>query len=173
MAKLRGRRVVQSPGVEFQPDLQKPTRRPVRLGAVLVEEGDGSTGVIVIGRVPIFDSRPKEFDGVRQITKKLAANWADDMGKDILEAKEANIFNRLIGRWRWTLYRVEPKLVTPASRRGSLDVIARRIYQKFVGQPFEKRAVISAPKAHVPIHEMPSASQLGEVSQRAVASIGV
>ena len=60
-------------GIEFQPDLEKP-RKPVRLGVLsLTSNGDS----VLIGRQPILDNRPPEFEHVSPVSLELTNRELD------------------------------------------------------------------------------------------------
>jgi len=160
MARLKKPRIIKWASVEFQPDLKKLIR-PVKLGAVLVEERGASVSVLVIGRIPLFDSRPAEFQATGEITMKIAANWVDSMSKDIRETTDGDIFGRLAQRWRWNLYITRPK--TMRAVQGTLEVVAKRLYERLTGQPFEQQLVLAEPvrRADVPTF-LPPAWELEE-----------
>lgn len=140
MTKSRARWV----GVEFQPDLTHP-QKPVRLGLVLHEVKEtGESSFVVIGRMPLLDSRPKEFEHTSRIVMEVASKWVDVMVKQALEGGADNdLFSRLADLWHWNLY-----LTTPASikipARTTLDDQAKALFRRFVGEPF---AMPSKPKA--------------------------
>lgn len=117
-------------GIEFQPDLQKP-RKPVRLGVLsLTSCGDG----VLLGRQPILDNKPPEFEHVGSMSLELAANWIDSMWKDILESGgRENALNRLNERWRWNLY-IRP--IRVARAESDLLTVAKQTYERFVGEQF-------------------------------------
>jgi hypothetical protein len=126
MARLKLRRSVQWAGVEFQPNLLRPTR-PVRLGSVLFEVSASSRIVAIIGRTPKLQTKPPEFKEVDDVTMALAARWVDNMFKDILEGdKTADPFDLLGRRWRWNLYVIEPKLLKRTDVQGTLETIAKK-----------------------------------------------
>ena len=142
--KAKSRHVLWA-GVEFQPDLKNPIK-PVRLGAALYELGpSGWRSFVVIGRVPLQDPRPAEFEGASPMIMSLAANWVDAMVKDIMEADTADPLAHLASRWRWNLYVIDPAKLKVA--RGSLVMDAKRLYARFVGEPFRDA---STPKARQP-----------------------
>jgi hypothetical protein len=138
-------------GIEFQPDLQKP-RKPVRLGVLsLTSSGDG----VLLGRQPILNNKPPEFNDVSSVSLELAANWIDSMWKDILEANKENALNRLNERWRWNLY-VRPIRVTNAAEERDLLTLAKQAYERFVGEPFR----IPVRRPHRTVHRHRHASVL-------------
>lgn len=156
-------------GVEFQPDLQNP-RKPVRLGVLsLTASGDG----VLLGRQPILDNKPPEFENVSPMSLELAANWVDSMWKDVLEANKENVFNRLNERWRWNLY-VRPLRVSSSAEECNLLTLAERTYQRFVGEPFRilvhprqrrpRRALHRHPAA--PVQIFPQAWLVSEIMKR-------
>jgi hypothetical protein len=161
-------------GIEFQPDLQKP-RRPVRLGVLsLTSSGDA----VLLGRQPILDNKPPEFNEVSTVSLELAANWIDSMWKDILEAKKENAFNRLNERWRWNLY-VRPIRMTNASE-GDLLMLAKQAYERFVGEPFHIPVRRAQRRPHRPVHRqhrhagvsahaLPQAWLISEIMKRSSA----
>jgi hypothetical protein len=167
MARLKVKRSIQWAGVEFQPDLLKPTR-PVRLGAILFEIAASSTGIAVIGRIPKLDSRPPEFREIDDVTMALAAKWADSMFKEALEAKGENIFDLLAKRWRWNLYLIQTKALREI--QGPLETIAKRTYEKFVGEPFEAPSPKpAAPRLEIPnLKQLPPAWQLEALKQQSL-----
>jgi hypothetical protein len=169
MVRLKIKRSIKWAGVEFQPDLLKPTR-PVRLGAILFETAISSMGVAVIGRMPTLDARPPEFKRVSDVTMALAANWVDSMFKDILEGDDESIFDLLAKRWRWNLYLIEPKTLRTVEMQGSLEPIAKRTYEKFVGEPFKIKPVSRVePSLDVP-HDIPPAWQLEELKRQSMTA---
>jgi hypothetical protein len=140
MATVKARRV-QWAGVEFQPDLKKPTSKPVRLGGVLYEVlPSGQRSVFVIGRVPRLENRPPEFEHVSEMTMALVEDWIDAMLKDIMEAKPDDPILYLASRWRWNLYVVQPARRVLKSQRTTLDAAAKRYYEQFVGERFKARS---------------------------------
>ena len=161
-------------GIEFQPDLQKP-RKPVRLGVLsLTSSGDG----VLLGRQPILDNRPPEFQDVSAVSLELAASWIDSMWKDILEARKENAFSRLNERWRWNLY-VRPIRGTNAAEGSDLLALAKQTYERFVGEPFHipvrrphrrsHRAVHRHRHAGVSAHGLPDAWLISEIMKRSSA----
>jgi hypothetical protein len=166
MARLKFRRSIQWAGVEFQPNLLKPVR-PVRLGAVLFEIAQSSRGIAVIGRMPKVEARPPEFKEIDDVTMALASKWVDSMFKEALEDKGENIFDLLARRWRWNLYLIEPK--TARAEHSSLESIAKKTYEKFVGEPFEAPSPPAAePRLEIPIEAMPPAWQLEALKQQSL-----
>jgi hypothetical protein len=171
MARLKQSRKVKWAGVEFQPDLTKPVK-PVRLGVILIEDGKA---IAVRGRLPNPIARPAEFKEVGAVTISLAAKWVDNMFKDILEGEEGKIFDRLGQRWRWNLYLVKEKTLKSTEAHGALEVIASRVYEKFVGEPFKAAKQTkpkSAPKRDtVARGSRPLAWQLETVNRESTVSI--
>jgi hypothetical protein len=129
-------------GVELQPDMQKP-ERPIRLGVVLVETTPaGQNNFVIMGREPILESRPPELRNAGELTMGLAAGWVDNMMKDLVEVREGDPLGFLTARWRWNLYVIKPTRVAGAAEHPSVQgllTIARKKYEKFVGQPFNTR----------------------------------
>jgi hypothetical protein len=149
-------------GIEFQPDLQKP-RKPVRLGVLsLTTSGDS----VLLGRQPILDNRPPEFNDVSSVSLELAANWIDSMWKDILESDKENAFSRLNERWRWNLY-VRPIRVTNAAEEGDLLTLAKQTYERFVGEPFRLRMRRAQRRPHRTVHGQRHVSTLAHASPEA------
>lgn len=136
MVRLKSKRSIKWAAVEFQPNLLKPVK-PVRLGVILLEVTAASKNVALIGRVPSLDFRPSEFERVDEVTFHLAAHWLDNMFKDILEGKGKDPFDLLAHRWRWNLYVIEPKILRRGDVQGTLETIAKKRYESFVGKPFE------------------------------------
>jgi hypothetical protein len=163
MAKLKKLRSIKWAGIEFQPDFKRPVRA-VRLGAVLVEVTGNSLGILVIGRIPLLESKPEEFRGVGDITMNLAANWIDYMFKDIREIGDENIFEQLAERWKWNLYMIQPLSIRAADLQGTLEKIGQRVYEKFVGEPFKEKPAIREPRTRVPV-TLPPAWQLEELKK--------
>jgi hypothetical protein len=123
-------------GVEFQPDLKHP-QTPVRLGLVFeMTEIDGSS-VVVIGRMPIKDNRPIEFETTSPITMELAANWVNEIGKETIDDSGDNLFAKLADGWHWNLYLIEPVEVKLTAEDGEPLALAKRLYKEFVGEPFK------------------------------------
>jgi hypothetical protein len=153
MARLKTARTIKWAGVEFQRDLLRP-QKLVKLGAILLETSTSSSGIVVIGREPVPTSRPQEFENVGDITMNLAAHWVDHMMKDILESGLDNIFETLSRRWKGNLYIVEPKSIRTSDVQGSLEVISKRFYEKFVGEPFDSKPArpkrLRKPGVHAP-----------------------
>jgi hypothetical protein len=151
MARLKNLREIRWAGVEFQPNLLRPTT-PVRLGAVLLEKKSPiSWGVSVIGRTPVPQSRPAEFADTGDLMMKIASGWVNNMFKDILEADHGNIFDFLAQRWRYNLYLIEPKELKAIDARGPLVAISKKLYERFVGESYtEKPVQPSKPKRRAP-----------------------
>jgi hypothetical protein len=103
----------------------------------------------VIGRTPIFDSRPDEFKGVSDITMRIAANWVDHIAKDILEKERGDIFEALAEQWKWNLYIIKPKNMKAADIHGTLEKVAKDMYEKYVGKPFDEKVIRPSKAAHV------------------------
>lgn len=121
--------------VEFQPDLKNP-QSPVRLGLVLeTTESDGSS-VVVIGRMPIIDNRPKEFENTSVLTMQIAANWVNAMGKETIDVSGDDLFAKLSDGWHWNLYIVKPANVRVTATDTDATALAKRLYESFVGEPF-------------------------------------
>lgn len=166
MARLKLRRSIRWAGVEFQPNLLRPTR-PVRLGSVLFEVSASSRVIAIIGRTPKLESKPPEFQEADDVTMALAAKWVDNMFKDILEGdKTTDPFELLGRRWRWNLYVIEPKLLRPADVQGTLETIVKKSYARFVGTPFETS--VPEPKLEIPVEAMPPAWQLEALKQQSL-----
>ena len=140
MVRLKKSPEIKWAGVEFQPNLLSPLK-PVRLGGVLLATGPASLGVVIIGRMPNLQSRPAEFEGVGDLMIKIASGWVDGMFKDMLEADHRNIFDFLAEKWRWNLYLIEPKFLKGPDAHGNLETIAKKVYQKFVGFPFDEKGI--------------------------------
>lgn len=151
MDRLKNLREIRWAGVEFQPNLLKPTT-PIKLGAVLLEKkGLASWGVSVIGRTPIPQSRPAEFADTGDLMMKIASGWIDNMFKDILEADHDNIFDFLAQRWRYNLYIIEPKELKATDARDALVAISKKLYERFVGEPYTEKSIHrSKPKRRAP-----------------------
>jgi hypothetical protein len=168
MARLRLRRSIHWAGVEFQPNLARPTR-PVRLGSVLLEVSASSRIVAIIGRTPKVESKPPEFEEVDAVTMALAAKWVDNMFKDILEGdKAASPFDLLARRWRWNLYVIEPKPLRAADLQGTLETITKKSYERFVGKPFEINVPSPKPKLEIRVEAVPPAWQLEALKQQSL-----
>lgn len=157
-------------GVEFQPDLQNP-RKPVRLGVLsLTSSGDG----VLLGRQPIVNNKPPEFEHVSPMYLELAANWVDSMWKDILEANKENVFSRLNERWRWNLY-VRPLRVAGRAEEHDLLTLAKQTYERFVGEPFRiparphkrhPRRTLHGHRHAAPAHTLAEAWLISEIMKR-------
>jgi hypothetical protein len=165
-------------GVEFQPDLSLP-RAPVRLGLVLQTGFAGDDSAVVIGRMPMTEHRPPEFQHINDLTMRMATDWVRIMSKDTFDVDHDQLFASLAAKWRSNLYVIEPievvgTLTEPLS-------LAKRLYKQFVGVPFgrERR---SAPRTRAgkpgvrsrsPFQEaeLPPAWQLKEIMERSVGSI--
>jgi hypothetical protein len=118
----------------------------VRLGVVLVSSGD----LVITGREPLLDSRPPEFENVSAVTLELSANWVDNMLKDVMEVEEAEQWlARLNARWPWNLYLIRPATIPAAVGEPNLVVLAKKMYQKFVGEPFKEDAHARRPRQGV------------------------
>jgi hypothetical protein len=170
MARLKSKRTIQWAGVEFQPDLLKPVK-PIRLGVILFEVSASSVGVAITGRKPIFDARPEQFKNVSDVTMALAANWIDSMFKGILEGDNENVFDLLAKRWRWNLYLIEPKMLKAADIQGSLESVAKKRYEKFVGIPFKPKPglpIEPASSSRPPIDIIPPAWQLEDLKRQSM-----
>jgi hypothetical protein len=165
-------------GVEFQPDLSLP-RAPVRLGLVLQTGIAGDDSAIVIGRMPLSEHRPPEFQQINDLTMRIAADWVRIMGKDAFDVDHEQLFANLAAKWRSNVYVIEPvEVVGTVAEPLSLS---KRLYRQFVGVPFgpERR---SAPRTRTgkpgvrsrsPFQEaeLPPAWQLKEIMERSVGSI--
>jgi len=178
MVRLKKSRHVEWSGVEFQPNLLAP-KRPVKLGAVLLETSPTSLGIVVIGRMPNIESPPPEFVGVSELMMKIAAKWVDSVFKDTQEAGHEGKFDYLADRWRGNLYIVKPKLMRRADIQGNLEVIAKRLYQKLVGEPFDEKSIKPSgePKLRIPGLDapvvIPPAWQLDEFKRQTLGQLGV
>lgn len=76
-----------------------------RLGVVLLTtDSAGESSLLILGRQPLLDPRPPEFQDASQITLELAASCVDTIAKDVLGTTVENPFARLNERWRWNLY---------------------------------------------------------------------
>lgn len=135
MARLKGSRLIKWVGVEFQPSLTRP-KKPIRLGAILVETIGTSTNVSVIGRMPLRDQLPEELRGLGEITIGVVSGWCDPMLRDAVNA-DGNIFDILAAHWKWNLFITAPRSLPKSEMHGSLYQIAVQIYEKFVGLPFK------------------------------------
>lgn len=176
---MKKTRHIEWAAVEFQPNLQASSK-PIRLGAVLLETSPTSLGIVVIGRVPNPESPPHEFAGVSELTMKIAAKWVDSVFKDMQEAANDRKFNYLANRWRWNLYIVKPKIVRSNEIQGNLETIAKRFYQKFVGEPFDEKAIkpVAEPKQQrIPALDIRTAItpawQLEECKRQSLGQLGM
>jgi len=177
MDRLKKFRSVDWAGVEFQPNLSAPAK-PIRLGAVLLEACAVWSSVMVIGRMPNLDARPHEFEGVSEIMMKIAAKWVDSMFKDVTDAGHEGKFDYLADRWKWNLYIVKPKVLRAPDLQGNLETIGKRIYQRFVGEPFDEKAVKPSGETKQQIPGLaaplvvPPAWQLDEFKRRTMEQLG-
>jgi hypothetical protein len=165
-------------GVEFQPDLSLP-RAPVRLGLVLQTGFAGDESSIVIGRMPITEHRPPEFQNINDLTMRIATDWVRIMGKDTFDVEHDHLFANLGAKWRSNVYVIEPIEVVGALTEPLS--LAKRLYKQFVGVPFrpERR---SAPRTKTgkpgsrgrsPFEaaDLPAAWKLREIMERSAGSI--
>jgi hypothetical protein len=151
MAVVKKGRSARWAGVEFQPDLKNP-RKPVRLGAVLYERSSsGQTSVMVVGRVPAKSHPPPEFEHVSPMIMTLAADWVDGMVKDLMEANPEDPLAHLATRWRWNLYLIDPVRLK-LSPRTTLVSEAKRVFEKFVREPWNSSKPPRTQKAHAQAH---------------------
>jgi hypothetical protein len=74
--------------------------KPVKLGAILLETSVASRSIIIIGRMPVIDSRPPEFAGVSDLMMNLAGKWVDNMMKDSPDRDLSDVFEALAQRWK-------------------------------------------------------------------------
>jgi hypothetical protein len=99
---------------------------------------------------------------------RIAANWVDNICKDVLESRHQNIFDVLAERWKWNLYIIKPKNMKAADIQGTLEKIAKDVYQRFVGEPFDEKVVKPSkapPRVHIPA-ELPPAWLLEKVMRQ-------
>lgn len=158
-------------GIEFQSDLQHP-KKPVRLGVLsLTSWGDG----VLLGRQPILNNKPPEFENVSDMTLELAANWIDSMWKDILEARKEDALTRLSERWHWNLYVRPIRVASDTTEHSNLLGLAKQTYERFVGEPFHipmpqrhrrHRRTIHRQRNTVPVHSLPEAWRISEIMKR-------
>lgn len=165
---MKSTRSIKWAGVEFQPNLMNQTRKPVRLGAVLLEQKSTTTSLIVMGRMPILESPPPEFKDIDELALKLASRWVDSMLKDVTGLDTQAVFESLAHRWRWNLYLSTPRPLRQ-SEYGSLSfaTIAKNVYEKFVGLKFEGNIIEKAPRPTLP-GNIPPAWQLEEFTRKNV-----
>lgn len=138
MARLTAARTIRWAGVAFQPDLQKPVK-PVKLGIILFQAVDPSSmNVAVIGRAPNRKFPPKEFENTGAVTMSIIANWVDNLCNDAIASEGEDVFEALARRWgQSNLFFLEPKTFNAAKIKGPLAMIAGKLYEKFVGEPFK------------------------------------
>jgi hypothetical protein len=89
------------------------------------------------------------------------------MAKDAADAADSSdnseaFFETLGHQWQWNLYLRDVK--TKKLRDGKLETIAKEIYERFVGIPFEETPAPKRPPLMLP--ELPPAWQLEEFKRR-------
>jgi hypothetical protein len=131
-------------GVEFQPDLKHPST-PVRLGLVLHKIEDGRSSFVVIGRMPRKELRPKEFKSTSPMTMEIAENWVQVMFKEAMDVAARDLLSKLADSWHWNLYVIKPKAIDVPEDNKFLAV-AKRLYEEFVGEPFETERKRTKPR---------------------------
>jgi len=142
--------------------------KPIRLGVVLLSTTPaGENTVVIVGREPVLARRPPELEKVGGMTLELAAAWVDNMMKD-LDVDADDPLAHLAGRWRWNLYLIEPARVSGAADRPSLQgllALAKKKYEKFVGQPFVGR-VPQLPRRAIGPRYMPPAWMVEAITRQ-------
>jgi hypothetical protein len=174
MARLKKSRTIKWAGVEFQPDLLKPVK-PVRLGVILFDINESSVGVAVMGRAPNRRLPPKEFEHIGSVTMSIAADWIESLYKDALASDRRNVFESLAERWKWNNLFLSPDRELKASEmRGTIDAIAEKLYEKFVGHPFKEIKQPAKPRVSGEPHAprvptlIPDTWRLREIKDRTV-----
>jgi hypothetical protein len=151
MVTVKRKPVIRWAGVELQPDMQKP-QTPVRLGIVLLRTTPaGEREVIIVGREPAIDGRPPELEAAGEMTMELATGWVHNLAKD-LDVTADDPFSGLAERWRWNLYVTQPTRISGSGNQPSLQslfALAKKKYEKFVGQPFAGRIPDAPRRDHV------------------------
>jgi hypothetical protein len=142
--------------VEYQPDLIHPAA-PVPLGLVLEEQRGLWREVLIVGRVPKGLPPELNLEGTWGPFRDTVASWVTIFGKNVdaffrsEPSSKENATDMLAREWHSNLYVKEPQsAVMPATK--SLEAIARRLYEKYVGEPLlvDLRPRRARPRRRVP-----------------------
>lgn len=133
--------------VEYQPDMQRPTRAPVPLGVIMFYRSpEGGQGVVVLGREPRTEEWPSELKEVGQLGFAQLRGWTGSLAKDAGDASlvATDPFAALASRWRWNVYVTDAEsLEIPVKEvesdgdfRTGLLGLGQRFYEGHVKEPF-------------------------------------
>ena len=131
------RRVVRWAQIEYQPNLEHPTK-PIPLGIVVEEKHGGRRKVILLGRSFTGSERALQLEDSWGPFREIVTNWFEVFSKSIAElmnktARTAFVGDDLAQQWHSNVYVKEPENKTAALSL-SLERVARDCYKAFTGE---------------------------------------